>query len=76
MIIDIDDPEMDLGALVADAEAGKTVVLGRGGRPAVRLGPVSPPSFRFDALRSMVPVAPDFDDPLDDDDLASWEGGR
>ena len=64
-----------LSRLIAAAEAGEDVIIARKGRPAVRLVPIRNTGFEFDTLRHLVAKAPDFDEPMDEDDLASWEGG-
>ena len=64
-----------LSKLIAVAEAGEDVIIARKGRPAVRLVPVRNAGFEFDTLRHLVSEAPDFDKPMTDDELVSWEGG-
>ena len=64
-----------LSKLIAAAEAGEYVIIARKGRPAVRLVPVRNARFEFDTLRHLVSEAPDFDEPMTEDELASWEGG-
>ncbi|NBB84170.1 MAG: type II toxin-antitoxin system prevent-host-death family antitoxin [Alphaproteobacteria bacterium] len=75
MHVNIHDAKTHLSKLIAAAEAGEEVVIARGGRPVVRLVPVRKTGFVFDTLRSKVPDAPDFDEPMDEDELAMWEGG-
>ena len=64
-----------LSKLIAAAEAGEDVIIARKGRPTVRLVPVRNAGFEFDTLRHLVSEAPDFDEPMNEDELASWEGG-
>ena len=64
-----------LSKLIAAAEAGEDVVIARRGRPAVRLVPIRNTGFEFDTLRHLVTEAPDFDEPMGEDELALWEGG-
>ena len=64
-----------LSKLIAAAEAGEDVVIARRGRPAVRLVPIRNTGFEFDTLRHLVTEAPDFDETMGEDELASWEGG-
>ena len=64
-----------LSRLIAAAEAGEDVIIARKGRPAVRLVPIRNTGFEFDTLRYLVAEAPDFDDSMNEDDLASWEDG-
>ena len=64
-----------LSKLIAAAEAGEEVIIARKGRPAVRLVPVGNAGFEFDTLRHLVTRVPGFDEPMNEDELASWEGG-
>ena len=64
-----------LSKLIAAAEAGEDVIIARKGRPVVRLASIENTGFGFDTLRHPVAEAPDFDEPMDEDELASWEGG-
>ena len=50
------------------------MVIARKGKPAVRLVPVKPGGFQFDTLANLVDAVPDFDEPMDEDELALWEG--
>lgn len=76
MQVDIHDAKSQLSKLIAAAEAGEEVVIARAGRPAVRLVPVPRAGFAFDKFRHLASRTPDFDDPLPEEDLALWEGGR
>ena len=64
-----------LSKLIAVAEAGEDVIIACKSRPVVRLAPIENTGFEFDTPRHLVAEAPDFDEPLDEDELASWEGG-
>ena len=75
MQINVHAAKSQLSKLIAAAEAGENVIIARKGRPAVRLVPVRNAGFEFDTLRHLVSEAPDFDEPMTEDELASWEGG-
>jgi antitoxin (DNA-binding transcriptional repressor) of toxin-antitoxin stability system len=64
-----------LSQLIADAEAGESVVIYRGKQPVVRLVPVSiaPPTRRFGALAGKVALDDRFFEPLAEDVLRDWE---
>ena len=51
------------------------MIIARKGRPVVRLASIENTGFEFDTLPHPVAEAPDFDEPMDEDELASWEGG-
>jgi prevent-host-death family protein len=63
-----------LNALLADIErTGKTVIITNHGRDVARLMPANPTPRQFGQLPKLV-VPNDFDQPLSDSELASWEG--
>ena len=74
MLVNVHDAKSQLSKLIAAAESGDDVVIARNGKPAVRLVPVQPSGFRFGTLAHLVTTVPDFDEPMDDDELALWEG--
>ena len=69
MLVDLNDAKSRLSQLIAAAD----VVIARKGKPAVRLVPVKPGGFQFDTLANLVDTVPDFDEPMDEDELALWE---
>ena len=75
MQMNVHAAKSQLSKLIAAAEAGEDVVIARKGRPAVRLVPIRNTGFEFDTLRHLVTEAPDFDEPMSEDELALWEGG-
>ena len=74
MLVNVHDAKSQLSKLIAAAEAGDDVVIARKGKPAVRLVPVKPGGFQFDTLAHLVDTVPEFDEPMDEDELALWEG--
>ena len=74
MLVNVHDAKSQLSKLIAAAESGNDVVIARNGKPAVRLVPVQSSGFRFGTLAHLVTAVPDFDEPIDDDELALWEG--
>ena len=73
MLVNVHDAKSQLSKLIAAAEAGDDVVIARKGKPAVRLVPVRPGGFQFDALTHLADRVPAFDEPVDEDELALWE---
>ena len=67
-----------LSKLMAEAEAGREVVIARRGKPAVRLVPVDPPAPRKGIkagwLKGLVEWNPAMEEPLSEDELRLWEG--
>ena len=74
MQFNVHEAKSRLSELIAAAEKGHDVVIARKNKPAVRLVPVNQQSFEFGTLRHVVNTSPDFDDDLDDKELAAWEG--
>lgn len=74
MLVNMHAAKSQLSKLIAAAEAGDDVVIARRGRPAVRLVPVHSEGFRFDTLAHLVGTVPDFDEPMDEAEMARWEG--
>ena len=64
-----------LNALLAEVErTGESVTITNHGRPVAMLVPVSPVPRRFGQLPNLL-VPNDFDSPLPDSELATWEDG-
>ena len=74
MLVNMHEAKSQLSKLIAAAEAGDDVVIARKGKPAVRLVPVKPGGFQFDTLAHLVDTVPEFDDAMDEEELARWEG--
>ncbi|MDE0054609.1 MAG: type II toxin-antitoxin system prevent-host-death family antitoxin [Gammaproteobacteria bacterium] len=74
MLVNVHNAKSQLSRLIAAAEAGDDVVIARKGKPAVRLVPVKPGGFQFDTLANLVDAVPEFDEAMDEDELALWEG--
>ncbi|MBE7209508.1 MAG: type II toxin-antitoxin system prevent-host-death family antitoxin [Gluconacetobacter diazotrophicus] len=64
-----------LSRLIEAALNGEDVVIAKGSKPVVRLVPVVREPFRIGLLAGRLGTAPDFLEPLADDELALWEGG-
>ena len=64
-----------LGRLLAEVEAGETVIITRHGRPVAALGPLPTRSRpTFGAMRGRVGFDETFYDPLPEDELRAWQG--
>jgi antitoxin (DNA-binding transcriptional repressor) of toxin-antitoxin stability system len=65
----------NLSKLIDAALAGETVVIARDSVPLVELVPVRPKKrFVFGILQGQLGTGPDFFEPMDETDLALWEG--
>ncbi len=69
----VHDAKTNLSRLIADALAGREVVIAWGNVPVVRLVPVNPLGRRqFGALKGKITVDTRFDEPLPKDELDGW----
>ena len=74
--VNIYEAKTRLSQLVDIAAAGEDVVIGRNGKPLVRITRLEEPKrrIRFGVLKGKVTIAKDFDAPLPDAVLAGFEG--
>ncbi len=76
--VNIHAAKTHLSRLVDQAAAGEEIVIARAGRPIARLVPLATPEFgsrrRLGVLAGQLCVPADFDAPLSEDVLASFEG--
>lgn len=63
-----------LSKLIEAALRGEEVIIAKGSVPVVRLEPIRTSGFRLGAMKAQLTEAPDFLEPLSDDELADWEG--
>lgn len=71
-VVNVQEAKTRLSDLLARVERGEDVIIARAGSPIARLVPVgAPPPRRFGGMSFLVPD--DFDTPLDEAELASWE---
>jgi prevent-host-death family protein len=64
-----------LSKLIEAALSGEEVVIARGRKPVVKLVPIPQGKFKIGLLkRELTGPGPDFFEPLDEDELALWEG--
>ena len=66
----------NLSKLIEAALAGEEIVIAKGDKPVARLVPVTRGAFRLGLLKGQLGTGPDFFEPMEEDDLALWEGGR
>jgi prevent-host-death family protein len=73
--VNIYEAKTHFSKYVEQAESGVDVIIARGGKQVARLTSIGPPKrqVRFGVLKGKVKVSDDFDAPLPDDLLASFE---
>jgi antitoxin (DNA-binding transcriptional repressor) of toxin-antitoxin stability system len=74
--VNIYEAKTRLSQLVDKAAGGEDVVVSRNGKPLVRITRLLHPKrqIKFGVLKGKLTIAADFDAPLPDDVLASFEG--
>jgi len=71
-VVNVQDAKAHLSELIARADRGEPVVIGRAGKPVVRMVAVdAAPNRTFGAMRFVTPD--DFDDPLPDAEINRWQ---
>ena len=73
--VNIYQAKANLSRLVEEASKGKDVVIARAGRPVARLVPFQK-HRKLGLLSGRLSVPHDFDEPLPEEVLASFEGGE
>ena len=75
--IDLDEAKTRLSRLVDRASRGESFVIAKSGTPMARLVPLGPernPKIRYGSMTGKIWLADDFDAPLQDEVLDSFEG--
>lgn len=73
--VNVHQAKTELSKLLAEVERGHEVVIARNGTPVARLVPFPAPGpkrLRVDTWKGRVEMAPDFDAPLTDAELAEF----
>ncbi len=77
MLVTIHNAKTNLSKLIEAALAGEEVIIAKGKKPVAKLVPLQKTSFKIGLLKGKVAgSAPDFFEPMADEDLELWEGGR
>jgi prevent-host-death family protein len=76
MTVNISEAKTQLSKLIELAEKGQDVVITRAGKPVVRLTKLEPVKrpIRYGVLKGQIWISDDFDAPLPDKFLKSFEG--
>ena len=76
--VNIHEAKTNLSQLLSRAALGEEIVIAKAGKPIVRLVPIEePPQERVLGQDEGLFVVPeDFNDPLPDDILSAFEGGK
>ena len=74
-VVNVHEAKTTLSALLARAQAGEDIIIARNGKPVARLVPLAPgnPKRTPGLLAGKLQIPDDFDAPLPDDILDSFE---
>lgn len=74
-MINIHEAKTQFSKLIDSAMNGKETIIAKFGKPVAKLVPISSkrPKRRLGVLKGKIKIADDFDDPLSDDILSSFE---
>lgn len=74
--VNIHEAKTHLSRLVDEVAAGAEIIIAKAGKPMARLSPISTPVRKknLGLLKGKIKVPDDFNAPLDDETLSSFEG--
>jgi prevent-host-death family protein len=74
--VNIHEAKTHLSRLVDEVAAGAEIIIAKAGKPMARLAPISTPirRKRLGLLKGKIKVPDDFNAPLDDETLSTFEG--
>jgi len=74
--VNIHEAKTHLSRLVDEVAAGAEIIIAKAGKPMARLVPITAPirKKRLGQLKGKIEVSDDFNAPLDDETLSSFEG--
>jgi prevent-host-death family protein len=75
-VINIHEAKTHLSKIVDEVAAGAEVIIAKAGKPMARLSPISAPPRpkKLGLLKGKIKVTDDFNEPLDDEVIADFEG--
>lgn len=72
----VHEAKTHLSRLLAEVEAGGTVVITRRGKPVAKLEAIKPRHKRvFGSMKGLISLDERFFEPLPEEELKAWEGG-
>ncbi|MGM4910997.1 type II toxin-antitoxin system Phd/YefM family antitoxin [Rhizobium sp. 768_B6_N1_8] len=77
MQVTIHAAKTNLSKLIDAALSGEEVVIAKGRKPVVKIVPIGQSPFKIGLLKGQVAgKGPDFFEPMDEEEFASWEGAE
>ncbi|RCW87693.1 type II toxin-antitoxin system Phd/YefM family antitoxin [Phyllobacterium bourgognense] len=74
MQVTVHAAKTNLSKLIDAALAGEEVIIAKGKNPVVKIVPIPKSRFKVGILKGQLGEAPDFFEPMSEEDLALWEG--
>ena len=74
MTMNLYEAKTQLSSLVDKAAAGEEIVIAKNGTPMAKLVAFKPARRKPGRLKGKIWISPDFDAPMTEEELASWEG--
>ena len=74
--VNVHQAKTELSKLLQDVQRGREIVIARNGEPVAKLVPFparGSQRLRLDTWKGRIHLAPDFDAPITDAELAEWE---
>jgi len=77
MQVTIHAAKTNLSKLIDAALSGEEVVIAKGRKPVVKIVPIGQAPFKIGLLKGRIGgKGPDFFEPMDEEELTSWEGAE
>lgn len=76
MQVTVHAAKTNLSKLIDAALAGEEVIIAKGKNPVVKIVPIPKSRFKVGVLKELAGTAPDFFEPMSEEELALWEGGE
>jgi prevent-host-death family protein len=76
MQVNIHAAKTNLSKLIEAALNGEEVIIAKGNKPMVKIVPIPKSRFKAGTLKELAGTAPDFLEPMSEEELALWEGGE
>ncbi|MRG56316.1 type II toxin-antitoxin system prevent-host-death family antitoxin [Phyllobacterium sp. SYP-B3895] len=73
MQVNVHAAKSNLSKLIDAGLSGEEVIIAKGNKPVVKLVPIPKSRFKAGALKELAGTAPDFLEPMSEEELALWE---
>jgi len=77
--LNVYEAKTQLSSLLDQVSKGESFIIAKAGKPIARLSPLNSGkrhNFKFGTMKGKIKLAPDFDDPLPEEVIKSFEDGE